>query len=82
MAKKIKYWTYQLVADFLKEKKFDYGGELADGTQMWITYLEHNGPDRIVEVKPISRFYSPKAMRTMIRQSGIPKEEWCKWTKN
>lgn len=78
MTEKLKHWTYQNVTDFLKEKGFDYGGELADGMQMWITYLEHNGPDRIVEVKPISGFYSLKAMRTMIRRSGIDEKVWSK----
>ncbi|HEU6448908.1 MAG TPA: hypothetical protein VFV23_10775 [Verrucomicrobiae bacterium] len=82
MTKKLKHWTYQNVTDFLKENKFDYGGELADGTQMWITYLEHDGPDRIVEVKPISGVYTSKIMNEMVRMSNIPLAEWREWGKD
>jgi hypothetical protein len=71
-------WTYKDVTSFLGEKGFSFYENL-EHCQSWVKLRRNGEPDRFVELKFILGFYTPKALRKMIRQSGIGKEEWIKW---
>jgi len=47
--------------------------------QSWVKGRSNVGPDRFVEIKFTQGFYSSKAIKRMIRQSGIDESEWIKW---
>lgn len=69
MAKTFFNWTYRDVTNFLDEKGFDFYEDL-EHSQSWVK-LQHNGePDRFVEIKFTQGFYTSKALKKMIRQSG------------
>jgi len=71
-------WTYQNVTSFLGEKGFDFYDEF-EHSQSWVRGGHKGEPDRFVEVKFTQKFYTPKALQRMIRQSGIDESEWIKW---
>lgn len=75
MTRRLHNWSYRNVTDFLKEHGFSFFEELA----AWIKIGKDNEPDRIVEVNFTHGSYSPKTLKIMIRQSGIPQDEWIKW---
>jgi hypothetical protein len=71
-------WTYRDVTKFLGEKGFDFYEDLGH-SQTWVKLQRNGEPDRFVEIKFTQGFYTPKAMRKMIHQSGIVEDEWNKW---
>jgi hypothetical protein len=78
MGKILSNWTYRDVAGFLGENGFDiYEG--LDQTECWVKLRRNGEPDRFVEIRFTQGFYSPKAMRKIIRQSGVSEVEWKKW---
>jgi hypothetical protein len=79
MTRKLRNWNYRNVTDFLRKNGFSYLKPLKGSHQAWIKRGENDGPDRIVEVSLPSDSYPPKTMNTMIRKSGIPRDEWIKW---
>ena len=46
----------------------------------WMNFHESGEPNRIVDMRFTHGLYKPSALKRMIRQSGIPEEEWLKWT--
>lgn len=78
MAKILFNWTYRNVTNFLEEKGFDFY-EDTEQSQSWVKLQENGEPDRFVEIKFIQGFYTSKALKKIIRQSGINKDEWVKW---
>lgn len=79
MGKPLEHWTYEDVAVFLKERDFHYFNELAGVGRAWIKFYDHGGPDRIVEIGIVKEFFTVRAMKRMIRQSGIDEKEWMEW---
>jgi len=79
MTKTFDNWTYDDVATFLKERDFHYFDELAGVGKAWIKFYDTGGPDRIVEIKEIKEFFTIRAMKKIIRQSGIAEAEWLNW---
>lgn len=71
-------WTYQTVTRFLEAKGFDFY-EDDKHSQFWVKGRSNNEPDRFVEVKFTQDFYSAKAIKRMIRQSGMDESAWIKW---
>jgi hypothetical protein len=78
MGKPLEHWTYEDVAAFLRERNFFYFDDMAGGGKAWIKY-NHAGPDRIVEISAVAAFFIVRAMKKMIRQSGIDEKEWLEW---
>lgn len=79
MVNRLSNWTYRGATDFLKEHDFNFFEPLRDSHEAWIRLTEKGEPDRIVEVNFTNGVYKPRALKKMIRQSGIPEEEWIKW---
>ena len=79
MVNRLFNWTYRDVTDFLKEHDFNFFESLKGSHESWIKLTENGEPDRIVEVNFTHRSYPVKTLKMMIRQSGIPQEEWIKW---
>ena len=69
---------YRDITHFLEEKGFDFYEDMGDA-QSWVKLGRNGEPDRFVEIKFIQEFYSSKAIRKMILQSGISEDEWNKW---
>lgn len=72
-------WTYEDVTDFLAAKDFEFFDDVEGLGEAWMNFQENGEPNRIVEVQFIHAFYKPKRLKRMIRQSGIPEEEWLNW---
>jgi len=68
-------WSERDVVNFLKEKGFVFC-EVRKGSHY--AYINRT-TNRIVEISIPKDAYTPRTLETMIRQSGIPKEEWRKW---
>jgi hypothetical protein len=79
MARGLHNWTYREVTAFLKEHGFEFFKELEGSHESWIKFGD-NGPDWIVEVNFTHGSYPPKTLERMIKQSGLSKREWIKWT--
>jgi len=79
MVNRLFNWTYRDVTNFLKEHDFNFYEALKGSHESWIKLTENGEPDRIVEVNFTHCSYPVKTLKTMIRQSGIPQEEWIKW---
>ena len=80
MSRRLHNWTYPNVTDFLKENGFIFLKPLKGSHQAWIKRGENGDPDRRVEVCLPRDSYLPKTIKAMIRQSGIDKEDWIKWS--
>jgi hypothetical protein len=78
MQKILSNWTYQAVTQFLEAKGFDFYEDLGH-SQSWVKGRSNGEPDRFVEISFTQGFYSSKAIKRMIRQSGIDESEWVKW---
>jgi len=79
MEKNLNNWTYEDVINFLKDNGFAYFDEVPGVGKAWMNFHKNGEPDRIVEVKQTDTFYTPRAIKKMVRQSGIDEEEWLKW---
>lgn len=79
MARSLYKWVFRDVTDFLQHRGFCFFEYVAGVGQVWMNFHENGEPNRMVEVKFVRTFYKPKALKKMIRQSGIPEEEWFKW---
>jgi hypothetical protein len=79
MVRRLHNWSYSDVTHFLRENGFDFFKELPGSHEAWVKLGDTGEPDRIVEVNFTHRSYPVTTLKTMIRQSGIPQEEWVKW---
>lgn len=79
MRKTLHNWAYEDVTNFLKAKGFDFQYDIAGIGNAWMNFHSNGEPNRVVEVKRIDVFYTPKALRKMIRQSGIAEGVWLNW---
>lgn len=79
MTRKLNNWSYQHVADFLKENGFSFFEELNGSRQAWIKLQDGGEPDRIVELSFRAGKYPVGTMKSIIRQSGIVESEWIEW---
>lgn len=80
MPRNLYHWTYEDVTEFLRTKGFEFFDDVEGVGEAWMNFQEGGEPNRIVEVKYTHAFYKPKRLKRMIRQSGIPEEEWLNWT--
>ena len=80
MPRSLYQWTYEDVTGFLTAKGFEFFDNVEGIGEAWMSFQESGEPNRIVEVKYISAFYKPRILKRMIRQSGIPEDEWLNWT--
>jgi hypothetical protein len=79
MTNKTYFWSYQDVADFLRENDFEFmeGSDSSKGA--WVK-LETNGePGVIFEFKFKPTQYSTKEINRIMRLSKIPQDKWMKW---
>lgn len=77
MPRGLNNWTAEDVVRFLKERKFNLN--YAKGSHYF--YIgRYGGTFRQVCV-PFhgSRIIKPRTLKGIIRQSGIPKDEWLNW---
>jgi len=79
MANRLGRWTYRGVTTFLAEKGFQFFDDVEGVGKAWMNFHENGEPNRIVEVKPTGAFYAARTLKRMIRQSGIPENEWITW---
>ena len=79
MPKSLCNWTHRDVTGFLQQKGFSFFEDVDGVGQAWLNFHDSGEPDRVVEIKFVDVFYKAKALKRMIRQSGIPEEEWLKW---
>jgi hypothetical protein len=82
MVNRLFNWTYRDVTDFLKEHEFSFFEPLKGSRESWIKLTENGEPDRIVEVNFTHSSYPARTLKTIIRQSGIPREQWVEWERS
>jgi hypothetical protein len=82
MLKQADCWSYQDVTIFLQQHGFEFSHPLERSQQAWVKLNENGEPDRIVEVTMTDKPYVLKILRKMVRQAGIPKEDWIKLKKH
>jgi len=70
-------WTYRDVKDFLKDYKFSFSDYLFGSHEAWIS----ENRNAVVEVNRLDggHTYPERTLETMIRQSGLNKNEWREW---
>jgi hypothetical protein len=78
MTKKLIHWTYRDVADFLVENDFSFS-EVDGSVRTWVKLADNGEPERFVQVPFSTSFYSEKALKKIVGQSGIPEKDWNKW---
>lgn len=73
----LKNWTCRDVKAFLKERGFYFYEQRKGSHEAWIS----QDNKYMVEINIItgSESYPPRTLETMIRQSGISKNEWRNW---
>jgi len=76
VANGISNWSYDELLEFLKFHGFCFGKELGGSHSSWIS----RDGKFVVEVHLTKSSYLELTMLTMIRQSGLSKEHWRKWT--
>jgi hypothetical protein len=79
MVRTLSKWTYRDVTDFLQQKGFSFFEDVESVGQAWMSFHDNGEPDRVIEIRVTRGFYKSKALKRIIRQSGIPEEEWLKW---
>ena len=79
MARSLFNWTFKDVGGFLRQRGFSYFEDVEGIGPAWMSFHKNGEPNRMVEVRLTHVAYKPKAMRQMIRQSGIPEAEWLAW---
>lgn len=80
MTRRLYNWTYRDVTSFLKESGFSFLKPLKGSHEAWIKRGSNDTePDRRVEVNLTHGSYPAVTLKLMIRQSGIPQNEWIKW---
>jgi len=79
MTRSLYNWTYRDVTDFLQQRGFSFFENVEGVGQAWMSFHDNGEPDRVIEVKFAHAFYKSKVLKRIIRQSGIPEEEWLKW---
>jgi len=67
------------VTGFLIENGFCFFREVKGSHQAWIKRSGNAELDKIVMVNFTHGSYPVRTLKTKIRQSGIPKEEWSEW---
>ena len=82
MTRRLHNWTYENVTDFLKENGFGFFKEVKGSHQAWIKRGLDDVPDVVVGLHFTGGSYSIKAMKRMVRDSGISEEEWLKWSRS
>ena len=78
MAKGLRNWGYKDVCCFLTTHGFHHQRYLRGSHERW----KNDDGVFLVEVNRLSggESYPPKTLENMIRQSGIPKSSWRKWS--
>jgi len=79
MVRRLHNWSYRDVVGFLKENGFSFYEELAGSHESWINRGDGGESDRLVEVNFTHGSYPVRTLKTMIRQSRIPQDEWIRW---
>ena len=82
MTRILRNWNYREVTRFLKENGFEFGYPMKGSHQASIKLNEKGEPRWIVEVSRPKTSYKQKTLAAMIRDSGIPQEEWIKWAQS
>jgi predicted RNA binding protein YcfA (HicA-like mRNA interferase family) len=79
MPRGLRNWIYRDLVNFLKTNNFKLYKQKEGSHEAWINFET----EKIVEINfHTSKSFPPRTLETMIRQSGIPKKEWHKWTKS
>lgn len=79
MPRGLRGWETKHVKKFLREKSFAFCKQKDGSHEAWTGKV--GGEDRVVNINVTHKSYPPKTLETMIRQSGIPKDEWRNWKK-
>jgi hypothetical protein len=79
MTNKTYFWSYQDVADFLRENDFEFMEGLNGSTGAWVKLNENGEPGIVLEFKFTSTHYSKKQVSRIIRTSDIPESKWIEW---
>jgi hypothetical protein len=80
MPNRFRNWSYRNLTDFLREKGFSLFKEIGGSHQQWIKRSVDGKPDKILEIYFRHNAYPMKTIQTTARKSGIPEDEWLKWS--
>jgi hypothetical protein len=80
MVRRLHNWSYRDVTDILRENGFTFFKEVGGSHQAWIKRGSKKEPDKVVGLNFTHGSYPAKAVKRMIRRSGIDEVEWIKWT--
>jgi len=80
MPKGLSNWSYKNIIEFLTENGFEFHEERKGSHEAWI----NPNTQKIVEINYHGKngTYSERTLETMIRQSGLDKKVWRKWTQS
>ena len=79
MTRRLHNWSYNDVTDFLRVNGFSFYKEVGGSHEAWIRRGKDETPDKIVGMHFTTKSYLVKAMKRIIRESGIDEGEWIKW---
>lgn len=79
MTNKTYFWSYQDVADFLRENDFEFMDGLNDSTGAWVKLNENGEPGTVFEFKFTPTHYTNKQISRIISMSEIPESKWIEW---
>jgi hypothetical protein len=81
MTNKRFFWSYQDVADFLRENDFDFMEGLNGSKGAWVKLKKNGEPGMMIEFKFAATHYSNKEIRRIMRLSEISEKKWTEWAK-
>lgn len=79
MTNKSYFWSYQDVADFLREHNFDFMEGLDGSKGTWVKLKNNGEPGVMLDFKFTPAHYGKKAISRIMRLSKIPENKWAEW---
>ena len=73
MGRGLNNWTFNDVVRFLRARGFEF--KRSHGSHHYYHFF-YNGKNRVVTVAFHSKSIDIRDMKSIVRQSGIPQEEW------
>lgn len=81
MTYKITSWSFQDLAEFLRENDFEFMEGLDGSNGAWVKLEENGEPGVMFEIKFKPTQYGAKEINRIMRLSKIPENKWEEWAK-
>jgi hypothetical protein len=80
MTRQLHNWSYRDLTDFLKENGFILSKQLDGSHERWMKHGGNGETDKILEINFTHTTYPVGTLKGFVRRSGIPHEEWIRWS--